>query len=346
MSVLMMKLFARRFRDAVGDDGDTGNGGPPSTPADENLDLGDELTPAQAAVKEEEELSEEEQAALPGAKAAAEEPEEEERPREKDGKFAKKDKADSTPMIPKARVDEMLAKERERAEAAERRAAEMARQSKREETQVTIQDLELKIKEARKAERAALLDGDVDKAEEFSAQRDTLNRQIARIENSAQTTEVSAQTIEQIKVDTTIERLHETYPQLDENSDEYNEELVVDVLDKRDGLMRREGLSMSAALSKAAKIVMARQKAMEAEPEGEATPKGKTLADGQKVDRKAAAVAKNVAAAAAQPPSMKNAGMDSDKSGAKGLPDITKMSTDEFDALPEATKARLMGDVL
>ncbi len=346
MSVLMMKLFARRFRDAAGDEGDTGNGGPTSTPADdENLDLGDELTPAQAAVKDDEELTEEEQAALPGTKAAAEEPEEEEQPREKDGKFAKKEKSD-TPMIPKARVDEMLAKERERAEAAERRAAELSKQSKREEVQTTIQDLELQIKEVRKAERAALIDGDVDKAEEFSAQRDALNRQIARIENSVQTTEVSAQTIEQIKVDTTIERLHEMYPQLDENSEEYNEELVVDVLDKRDGLMRREGLSMSAALSKAAKIVMARQKAMEAEPESEAAPKGKTLADGQKVDRKAAAVAKNVAAAAAQPPSMKSAGMDSDKSGAKGLPDITKMSTDEFDALPEATKARLMGDVL
>lgn len=334
------------FREAADDLGDTGNGAPQA--AEEDLDLGDELNAEQAAAKEPDEaLTDEEKAALPGKKEekSEEEEEQQQQPREKDGKFAKKDKADSangTPMIPKARVDEMVAKERERAEALERRLAEATKQSKKEEAQVTIQDLEAKIKEVRKAERAALLDGDADKAEEFGAQRDALNREILRIENSSRTSEVSAQTIEQIKFDTAVERLQADYPQLDENSPEFDEELVIDVLDKVEGLVRREGLTRSAALNKAVKIIMKRQ-----EPPQDEEPAVKTLSSGSKApDRKAAAVAKNVDAASRQPPSPKQVGIDSDKSGAKGLPDVSKMSTDEFDALPEATKRRLMGDDL
>jgi hypothetical protein len=38
--------------------------------------------------------------------------------------------------------------------------------------------------------------------------------------------------------------------------------------------------------------------------------------------------------------------MDSDKLGEKGLPDVTKLSVEEFDALPESTKARLMGNLV
>ena len=327
MSRFMQKLFARRFRDAAMDGGDPGGAAPA------RVDLGDEFeltpSPSPADPVDPATLSEEERAALPG-----DEPQ-----RDAAGKFTKKEKPD-TPMIPKARVDEMLTKERERAEAAERRLAELTSQSKKEEAKVSLTQLETKSAELRQLEHDALMDGDKEKAREFSTQRDALNRQIARIENQAEASEVSAQALETIRVETTISSLKDLYPQLDEKAAEYDQELVDDVLDKQRGYMERERMSPSAALAKAAKVIMGRQ------AQAPASAEGAGLAKGQNVDRKAAAVAKNVAAAAAQPANLKIAGMDSDKSGAKGLPDINKMSRDEYDALPEATKARMRGDVL
>ena len=64
-------------------------------------------------------------------------------------------------------------------------------------------------------------------------------------------------------------------------------------------------------------------------------------------DRKQEQVAKNLDTAKRQPASMKDVGLDSDKAGmSSNLPDISKLSAEEFDALPESTKARMRGDIL
>ena len=58
----------------------------------------------------------------------ADEPRVEDPPRDEGGKFAKKERQadlDTEVRIPKSRFDEQVAKERDRAEAAERRAAEL-----------------------------------------------------------------------------------------------------------------------------------------------------------------------------------------------------------------------------
>jgi hypothetical protein len=56
-------------------------------------------------------------------------------------------------------------------------------------------------------------------------------------------------------------------------------------------------------------------------------------------------VKENIKDAKKQPPDLSDAGADSDKSGKKSEDvDVTKLSTDEFDALPETTKKRLRGD--
>jgi hypothetical protein len=57
-------------------------------------------------------------------------------------------------------------------------------------------------------------------------------------------------------------------------------------------------------------------------------------------------VSKNLATDKAQPASLHNAGLDSDKAGINGKVDITKLTADEYAALPESTKAKLRGDVL
>jgi hypothetical protein len=72
-----------------------------------------------------------------------------------------------------------------------------------------------------------------------------------------------------------------------------------------------------------------------------------TLADAKTTtDRKEAATAKNIAAAAKQPASTKDAGIDSDQAGVKDNVDASSLTSEEFDALPEATKSRMRGDAV
>ena len=74
---------------------------------------------------------------------------------------------------------------------------------------------------------------------------------------------------------------------------------------------------------------------------------GKGLAAGKVAqDRKQAQVEKNVDTAKRQPASMKETGIDSDKAGVTAKVDYTKLTAEEREALPAATRARLRGDDL
>jgi hypothetical protein len=55
-------------------------------------------------------------------------------------------------------------------------------------------------------------------------------------------------------------------------------------------------------------------------------------------------VAKNVAAANAQPPALNKAGMDTDKAGVDKPLDISKMSLSDFEKLSDEAIAKMRGD--
>lgn len=271
---------------------------------------------------------------------------EEEQPRTADGKFAKKEKPETDgAMIPKSRFDEQVRKEREGREAAERRAAELERQQEGVKRNADVEGMIAKVAELRAQERKAIIDGDEEKAASLSSEADRLNRQIVVEQSSTMSEEAKNAAIENMRFDLVVERLYEKYPALDENNEAFDQDLVDDVLDKQRGLIERERLTPSKAIEKAAKIVMDRR----TQPAAEETPAAKpnqTLADGQKaVDRKTAAVAKNIDAANRQPAGTKQVGADSDKHGqTKSLPEAGDMTQEEFAALPEATKAKMRGD--
>ena len=77
------------------------------------------------------------------------------------------------------------------------------------------------------------------------------------------------------------------------------------------------------------------------------TAKKTKAADKKKTARASKkAVEKSLATQNAQPSTMRDAGMDSDKLGKTGLPDVGKLTVEEYAALPESTRARLRGDYL
>ena len=269
---------------------------------------------------------------------------EDEQPRDSQGKFAKKDKEDDDgPKIPKSRFDEQIRKERERAEAAERRLAEIDQQRAQISRGADIEKLENYVKELRAQERKALISGDEAKAAELSAQADALNRQIAIEQSRDMSAQAKEQAREEIRWDLTLERIETDYPALNPDAEDFDQELTDDVVDKMNGYMQRERLPRSQALLKAVKYVMDRRAPAVADEKPDDKPKG--LDRGAPQDRKQAAVAKNIDAANRQPASPKKAGADSDKHGQTApTPDADDMTYEEFSALPETTKAKMRGD--
>lgn len=332
--ILYQKLFGRILLKPLDDEGSAGGAG--------GGDRGDSYTP-ETPVKAEgtgDGDDNDENGADDDLKTAM--GDKEDQPRDDKGKFAKKEKGeDDEPRIPKSRYDEQIRKERERAEAAERRLAEIASAQQQISRTADIGKLEDQVKELRAQERKALVSGDDDKAAEFGSKADALNRQIAIEQTRDMTASAKEQAREEIRMELTIERIETEYPQLDEKSDTFDQDLTDDVLDKQRGYIERERLSPSQALLKAVKYVMSRAQPPAEKPEEKG---GLSRAD-RGTERKEAAVAKNVDAANRQPASTKKAGADSDKHGQTApTPEADQMTYEEFSALPETTKAKMRGD--
>jgi hypothetical protein len=259
------------------------------------------------------------------------------------GKFAKKDK-EVPDHVPKARMDEAVNKERAGREAAERRAAELEAQVKKEERTDAVKVAEDAIEVMEKEHSRLLLDGEDAKASAKMKEIRLAERRIASMENDTKLQAATTQAVEQVRMDATIARLAADHPQLRDGSEEFDEDLVNFVLSEQSRLMQTERLAPSAALAKAAENVMKKfQPAAAADPEGK-----KSLTDAKDVaDRKAEQVKKNLDTAAKQPASMRETGMDTDKAGqTEALPDINKLTSEEIAALPKTTLARMRGDFL
>lgn len=276
-----------------------------------------------------------------GKEPDAEPAEEEERaPRDEKGRFVEKEA-----RIPKSRFDEAVGKEREAREAAERRAAELEERLQRQQQSATaeqersqiVEQIDGKITELEAKYQDMLLDGDTKGAAAVMREIRLAERTLAKMEAQEESAAIVSQEMERQRFQVAVARLEADHPELNPQSETYDEELVgMVLLVQRD--MVSSGIPPSQALVQATHRVMARiQPPKQAEPE-------QGLAKAKPEDRRQQAIEKALAAQNAQPASLKEVGYDSDSRGEKGLPDVTKMTADEFDALPEATKARLMGN--
>lgn len=308
-----------------------GDGGAP-------VDRGDDVAPADAPANDAPAAAAADAADGDAANDAADD-----QPRNEKGQFAKKD---DEKFIPKSRFDDQMSKERAAREAAERRAAELEAQIKQVDRAEDLQKIEKEIAELEDKLESARLDGDKEKALQFSKELRLKERQIAIAESSRMSEAAKAQAREEIKLDLTIEKMEAQHDVLNENSESYDQDIVDMVLATQRDLIQRERMAPSRALETAVRKVMT--KVMPANSDGVEPEKG-GLKDAKKAadDRKQAQVAKNLDTAKRQPASMKEAGLDSDRIGqTKEDGNITEMSYEDFLALPEATKSRLRGDLV
>ena len=233
-----------------------------------------------------------------------------------------------SPMVPKSRLDEVLAKQK----ALQKQLNEQM--AKEAEVQAEAPKYEFDTKEAEYQQ--LVLDGESEKATALRTEIRNAEREQTMFEVQQKMGQTVQQSQEAIQLQTTAQLIQEQYPILDENSQDYNKEMADEVIDLRDAFIV-QGYQASDALTKATKYVVAGN-----EPIVEATTPLPKKGNGEIAQKKKkAAVQKKIEASESQPPDLKGQG---NAERGEGTLDVNALSEDEFNALPEETLRRLRGD--
>ena len=242
------------------------------------------------------------------------------------------EKTAKKPMVPKARLDEVLAKQK----ALQKQLDEI--NAANEKAEEAPEDYDFDAKEVEY--QNMVLDGEAEKAV-------ALRREIRKAERATLEYEMRqemSQTVNQDRQMTALQQaanaMEDAYPVFNRDSDDYNEDITNEVVELRDAFMMK-GYEAVDALSKAVKYVV-KDHDLDQAQESAPSLAGKA----QKTDelaKKRAQVSSKLKAADAQPPELP--GESSAHHGERAL-DLSTMTEEEFAALPEATLKRLRGDIL
>ena len=245
-------------------------------------------------------------------------------------------------MIPQTRFNQAVGKERSRAETAEAELLKYQNRERQLQEAENHEASELKVREMLKQHSSLLADGDLDKASEIMGDvlqlRDDM--QNARMDRQADNARNSAKV--EVQYDATVERLEAEYPEIDPDSDAFDQAAVRRVQMMVTGIMQSEGKNPAEALLEATDILLKPQKEAQGlrdKPSEEAIESGLRRTQ-QQID-------KNIKAAEAQPPATAEVGADHDKTGgALDAEAVSKLSWDEFIKVPDEELAKMRGDYI
>lgn len=292
-------------------------------------DGGEELEAADAEAEGDEAEGESEEDSAPEASAEGD---------------AGEEKGEEKPiMIPKARFDEAQRKAREKAEALEAKLKKAEADHIEKQTSADIEAMQNEINELEDKWEAHLMEGEEESAKairrELSAKRNEMvQRQL--LQQSQQTGNAA---VEQIRYETKLAIFEEKYPQINPDSDLFDEDVHNEVAELKAAFEGR-GWGSTAALEKAMGYAIREEVTPPAEDSNEERAGVKKSQRAHKARKAAAAASK------ATPPDASKAGRDSDKGGkGDGLPDVSKMTPEQFakwaDSNP-SEMASLRGDTL
>ncbi len=282
--------------------------------------------------EEEETVSKDEQSTEEETESEEETAELEEEEAEAEPESIADEKPAKKPMVPKARLDEVLAKQK----ALQKQLDEINAANEKAEEAPESYDFDAKEVEYQNM----VLDGETDKAV-------ALRREIRKAEREQLEYEMRqemSQTVNQDRQMNALQQaanaMEDAYPVFDSNSEVFDQDMTNEVVELRDAFIMK-GYEAVDALSKAVKYVV-KDHDLDKTVEEAPSLAGKA----QKTDevaKKRAEVSKKLRAAEAQPPELP--GESSSNHGEKGI-DLSTLTEDEFAALPEATLKRLRGDII
>ena len=289
----------------------------PEAPQEEAVadsdDEPDSAEPAEAIEEEPEEEPEEEEEELPlAAESVKTEP--------------------KNPMVPKSRLDEVLAKQKalqkqvDDMKAANEKPAEAPEEYDFDTKEIEYQQLVLDGE----AEKAVALRKEIRGAEKAQIEWEMEQKMGQTVQQNAQATALQQAAAE----------MEAIFPVFDQNSDQFNEEYTNEVVELRDAFIIK-GYDAVDALGKAVNFVVKDRGLDNTPSDGSAL-----AASQQKIEqtaKKKAIVAKKLKAAESQPPELEGEGSSS---RGENVVNFGSMSEDEFNALPAATLQRLRGDIV
>ena len=238
---------------------------------------------------------------------------------------------EKAPMVPKSRLDEVLAKNKKM----QKQLDEIQQKEAQVQAEAPAYDFDTKEQEYQQL----ILDGE-------SAKAVQLRNEIRQAEKEAMMFEMQSQMGQTVQQDRAAQELQakaveiaETFPILNELSPEYNEDLTREVSELRDAFII-QGYEPADSLAKATEYTLAAKhpELLRGADEITATTKqNKAVVE----KRKKTTVKKKLEASKSQPPKMKGEGTANRKDR---VADINVLSDDEFSALPEDTLKRMRGD--
>lgn len=235
------------------------------------------------------------------------------------------------PMVPKSRLDEVLAKNKEM----QKKLQDMEGKETPEAEKLPEYDFVTKEKEYQdlvldgETEKAALLRNEIRTAEREQLMSEMQNKMGQTVQQDRELHELNQKATE----------IMEVFPIFDEKSKAYDEKLTTEVMELRDAFIY-QGYGAADSLAKATEVTLLSKKPELLQGDGtEASDPAPKLSQAVQEKKAKATVKKKVEASQAQPPEMKG---ESAKN--KKVVDINTLSDDEFGALPEETLRRMRGD--
>ena len=235
--------------------------------------------------------------------------------------------------VPKARFDEVQRKSRDKVQALEQRLSQMEKQQTHQEVAVDLSVQETEIDKLQDQYEDLLMEGELEKARAIRRQVSGKQTALMDARLMQQGAQASQLALEQMRFDTQLAHFEASHAAINPDSDAFNEDLANEVAEVLQAF-RSRGYTSTAALNKAMHYVL---------PET-AEAKDPSILRSQKSQQ---ARKRALKAVKSSPPDFKNVGKDSDKSGSDdGLPDVTKMSTEQFDKLTPAQLSALRQDTV
>lgn len=236
------------------------------------------------------------------------------------------------PMVPKARLDEVLAKQK----ALQKQLDEIHLANEKSQGAPEAYDFDAKEVEYQNM----VLDGETAKAVGLRREIRKAEREQLEFEMRAEMAQTVSQDRQMTALQQAANAMEEAYPVFDRNAEEFSEEMTNEVVELRDAFIMK-GYEAVDALSKAVRYVV---KDHDLDTDDQKVPSlAGTAVKSDELAKKRSQVSKKLRAADAQPPSLP--GESSSSHGEKGF-DLSSMTEEEFDALPEATLKRLRGDII
>lgn len=231
--------------------------------------------------------------------------------------------------IPKARFDQAVQKERERAAALQAELEALKGRQVKQDKDLQLQEAERQLAALQDQYEDALLEGDKEGARTARMQANQLRDQIYDYKSQVAAHQARSSAVQDVQFKDMVATVEETYPVLDPDSEDYDQDITDEVMEVMDAFIQA-GRARADALAKAVGYVFRQAAPVAAAP---------TLT---REDMARAARLKAVAAAKAQPPSTVKTGLDN---GGGDL-DVRTLTPAKFDKLSDEEKARLRGDLL